>query len=423
MAEPETQKKRSSRWWIVGIIVLLVVAVVWFLRRSKTVETTHPRRVSLTETIASSARVGGVQESAVGAQFTGTVEHLFVKIGDRLKAGDPIATLKNDVTQRQKDQAQTAVQTAQAKLAQASRHPLPSEIDEARHSITEAQAQQQQLEAELKLASSQLERSQSLYRQGLISREQFDNATANERSLRARLASARATIKVRQAKLETLEKTPRAEDVMVAKAQLSEAEQALQVATQQTREAIVHAPYAGIVTTLNAQEGQTVGAAGVVNMVSDDLEIRVDLDENNLADLALGQKAVLSSTAFPGQTFDGHVTDAGAAVDEKRGVVTIKITADNPPAWLKPGQTVNVNLLTNEKADRLLVPSTAVLRQGSRSIVYVIRDGHATEQVVLTRPSVKEGVPIADGLSPEDVVIVDASAVKAGQAVRARGVR
>jgi multidrug efflux pump subunit AcrA (membrane-fusion protein) len=45
----------------------------------------------MTETIASSARVGGVQEAAIGAQFAGTVEKLFVKQGDRVKAGQPLA--------------------------------------------------------------------------------------------------------------------------------------------------------------------------------------------------------------------------------------------------------------------------------------------------------------------------------------------
>jgi multidrug efflux pump subunit AcrA (membrane-fusion protein) len=50
----------------------------------------HPSPVSLTETIASSARVGGIKESAVGAQFSGTVEQLFVKAGDRVKAGQAL---------------------------------------------------------------------------------------------------------------------------------------------------------------------------------------------------------------------------------------------------------------------------------------------------------------------------------------------
>src|SRR6516225_9041877 len=104
---------RSRSWgkWLVAVFLLVSIACasVWFFRRPKLITVVQPLRIPLTETIASSARVGGVQESAVGAQFSGTVEHLFVKICDTVKAGQKIATLRNDVTQQQKEQARVAV--------------------------------------------------------------------------------------------------------------------------------------------------------------------------------------------------------------------------------------------------------------------------------------------------------------------------
>jgi multidrug efflux pump subunit AcrA (membrane-fusion protein) len=114
----------------------------------------------------------------------------------------------------------------------------------------------------------------------------------------------------------------------------------------------------------------------------------------------------------------GHLSEIGAAVDQARGIVTVKITPDNPPEWLRPGQTVNVNLVTNEKIDRLIVPSTAILRQGSRSVVLVVEDGHAIEKTVLTRPAMEQGVPIAGGLTISDEVIVNPSGISAGDAIR-----
>ena len=401
-------------------MVIIAGAALWFQRRPTLVSVVRPERVSLTETIASSARVGGIQESAVGAQFTGTVEHLFVRRGDRVQAGQPIATLRNEVTQQQKAQAATAVATAQARLAQVSKAPLRSEMDEATHQVTEAKAQVAQINAELTLANTQFERNQQLFHSGLIPRSEFDASQSNQQSLQSRRRAAKATVKVREAKLETLQKTPLAEDVQVARAQLSEAEQALRVAEQQSKEATVTAPFAGVITEINAEQGQTVTTNGVVNLVSDSLEIRVDLDENNLADLELGQSAILSSSAFTDTTFQGRLTDIGAAVDEARGIVTVKITPDNPPAWLRPGQTVNVNLLTNEKVDRLIVPSTAVLRQGSRTVVMAVQDGHAVEKTVLTRPAVPQGIPTAGGVTEADEVIVNPSGITAGDAVRIR---
>jgi HlyD family secretion protein len=403
------------------VLAAILAAVLWFVLRSKVVAVAHPERVSLTETIASSARVGGVQESAIGAQFAGTVEKLFVKAGDRVKAGQPIATLKNDVTQQQKMQAQTAVQTARARLAQVSKNPLRSEVDEAVHQVAEAKAQVTQVNAELQLAMKQFDRTRQMFGHGLIARSEFDSAQSNQESLQSRLQAAKATVKVREAKVETLQHGPQVEDVQVARAQLGEAQQALEVADKQQKEATVKAPFAGVITAVNAEQGQTVGTNGVVNLVSDDLEIRVDLDESNLADLEVGQKAVLSSSAFGGKSFEGKLTDIGAAVDEARGIVTVKITPDSPPDWLRPGQTVNVNLVTNEKADRMVVPSTAVLRQGSRSVVMVVDGGRVVERAVVPRPAVPQGIPIASGLAESDEVVVVSSEVKAGETVRVKG--
>jgi HlyD family secretion protein len=414
----ENLKKAQAKWLALACLLIVVCVVVWFLRRPKSVAVVHPERVSMTETIASSARIGGVQESAIGAQFSGTVEHLFVKVGDRISAGQPIATLKNNVTQQQRAQAQQEVTTAQARLAQASRSPLPSEMDEAVHQVTEAKAQVAQANADMVLATKEFDRSQKLFQEGLIPRSEFDRSQSNWASLTSRVDTAKATVKVREARLETLKNTPRAEEVQVARAQLAEAQQALKVADEKSNEANVTAPFAGVVTTVHAEQGQTVGAQGVVDLISDNLEIRVDLDESNLADLELGQKAILSSSAFGGQSFQGRLTDIGAAVDQARGIVTVKITADDPPDWLRPGQTVNVNLVTNDTIERLVVPPTAVIPQGSRSVVLIASDGHAVEKTVLTRPAVERGIPIAAGVTDSDEVIVNPAGLTAGQAVR-----
>jgi len=418
VAQSGTRNKRIV-WLATGCILAAIIAItLWFVRRPQLVAVTHPTPVSLTETIASSARVGGIRESAIGAQFSGTVEHLFVREGDRVTAGQALATLQNNVTQQQKVQAQMAVETARARLTQVSKPPLRSELDEALHQVTEAQAQVTQTNAELQLAKKQFSRSEQLIGQGLIARSEFDAAQANLRSLEARARTAKATVKVREARLETLKNTPLPEDVQVARGQLAEAEQALQVALHQTKDATVRAPFAGVITAINAELGQTVGAAGVVDLISESLEIRVDLDENNLADLAVGQPAILSSSTFGSNSFQGHLTDIGAAVDQARGIVTVKITPENPPDWLRPGQTINVNLVTNEKVDRLMVPSTAILRQGSRSVVLVVQDGHAIERPVLTRAATAQGIPISDGISSIDAVIVNPSGISAGDPVR-----
>jgi HlyD family secretion protein len=159
----------------------------------------------------------------------------------------------------------------------------------------------------------------------------------------------------------------------------------------------------------------------VLTLVSGESEIRLDVDESNLADLKLGQAAIISSSTFADSSFQGTVTEIGAAVNVSRGTIQVTVTPTNPPEWLRPGQTVNVNIVTARSVERLLVPPTALTRVGDRTVVYVIENGLALEKPVVTRPPTQEGVPVIAGLAESDRIIVDVGSIKAGDAVRVKG--
>jgi hypothetical protein len=97
--------------------------------------------------------------------------------------------------------------------------------------------------------------------------------------------------------------------------------------------------------------------------------------------------------------------------------VTVTVAPIEPPGWLRPGQTVNVNIVTNSAAQRLLVPAAALRRVGDRTVVLVVRDGRAVEQVVQIRPPTKDGVPVVAGLDAEDRVIASSAAIQPGDRV------
>lgn len=462
--------KTAPAWrvWALRLGVLLTVAAViaffvWRNRRLTAVTATTPIPTNITETIASSGRVGGVTETLVGAQVAGTVAQLFVKEGDRVAQDQQLAMLKNDVAEAQVAQSEQAINTARAQLAQTARGPLASELDaaseqvrqaqaqvtqqqaalaQARQSVAQARAQLNQLRAERDLAAKQLARTRSLFASQIIARAELDQAQtnfrvaeervkaqqqavalaqANVRAATAGVNAAQANLGAQQARLRTVQTGARPEDVRVAEQRLREAEQALRVARQQAGNAVVIAPFAGIVTAINAELGQTVGAQGVLKLVSGDLEIRLDVDESNLADLTVGQTAVISSSAFANSTFEGKVSEIGAAVDVARGTVQVTVVPTNPPDWLRPGQTVNVNIVTAKSIERLLIPATAVTRAGDRNVVYVIENGRALEKTVVTRPPTPEGVPVLAGLQAAERIIADVSNVKAGDRVRVKG--
>jgi HlyD family secretion protein len=329
------------------------------------------------------------------------------------------------------------VQQARAQLAQ-----QRSSLLQAEQAVGQARAHLNQLHEERDLAAVQLTRSVELMASGLISRAEHDEArtrarVAEERvaaqqhaiavagsavqALRGGVSAAEANVSAQEARLRTVEAGARVEDVEVARERIREAEQGLVVARQQAQEATVVAPFEGIVTRIVAEIGQTAGAQGILTLVSRALEIRLDVDESHLADLGLGQPAVISSSTFPGSTFRGTVSKLAAAVDQARGTVTVTVTPVDPPAWLRPGQTVNVNVITHPSVSRLLVPATAIRRTGERSAVLVVRDGRAIEQTVLTRPATDSGVPVLSGLPPEALVIRDPRGITAGDRVRATG--
>jgi RND family efflux transporter MFP subunit len=453
-------KKWTIRAGVLALLLLVVAFFIWRSKRPTTVTTVQPKLVPITETVASSGRVTGTTETFVGAQAQGVVDRLYVKEGDQVKPGQTLAVLKNDVAEAQVNQAQQAVETARAQLTQTSRGPMPSELEAAkaqasqaesqvaqqRAAITQAQknvvqqqAQLKQLQAEEALQSKQYARTRTLSQQGVVPRAELDQAQtnlqvardrvaaqqqaialaqANVRQSRASLQSAQANALAQQARARTVESGARPEDVQVARRRLDEAAKALEVARRQAANSVVTAPFQGLVTEITAQLGQSVGAQGVLKLVSGELEINVNVDESNLSDLKVGQSAVISSSTFTNSTFEGSVTRIGPAVDVSRGTIQVTVEPATSPDWLRPGQTVNVNIITAKSVPRLLIPTTAVTRSGDQTIVFVVANGAALEKPVVTRPPTQDGVPVIAGLNGDEQIIVDAGKITAGERVR-----
>jgi HlyD family secretion protein len=411
---------RGRRWFPVALIAAVGVGgtAYWLLHRPLDVAIIRPALTAVNETIASSGLVGGVKESVIGASFNGAVLRLAVKLGDHVQAGETLAVLKNDITQAQVAQAETAVVTARAQLQQTSRGPLASELQVAQMQVSQARALAAQATSELDLARKTQERTQALYKARVVSKSENDTSASALAAAEAKARSGTASIRLAEAQLQTLRSTPRKEDVELARDRLAEAQQSLLVVREQAGEATVTAPFSGTITDVNVEVGQNVDARGLFGLVSDALEIRIDLDESNLADVSVGQKALLSAAAFPGQTFEGRLKEISPSVNKIRGTVSIKLEPIAPPAWLKSGQTLNVNLVTNQAAMRLLVPATALRRSGDRTVALVVEGDRAIEKIVITRPPTDKGIPVLAGLEASDLVIVNPAKIQAGDTVR-----
>lgn len=411
---------RARRWALAAVAVAVAGsgASYWYFHRPAEVTIVRPTPASVNETIASSGLVAGVKESVIGASFNGAVLQLLVKLGDHVQSGQTLAVLKNNITQAQVTQAATAVTTARGQLTQVSRGPLASELQANLMQVSQARALSAQAVSELDLARKMQDRTLALSKAGVVSKSDMDTATSTLAAAEAKSRSATASIRLAEAQLQTLRSTPRKEDVELARDRVAEAQQSLRVVREQASEATVTAPFSGTITAVNVELGQNVDAFGLFGLVSDPLEIRIDLDESNLADIAVGQKALLSAAAFPGETFEGRLKEIPPAINKIRGTVSVKLEPLAPPTWLKSGQTLNVNLITNQAALRLLVPASVLRRSGDRTVALVVDGDHAVEKIVVTRPPTNKGIPVLAGLAASDLVILNPLKIQPGDFVR-----
>jgi membrane fusion protein, multidrug efflux system len=197
-------------------------------------------------------------------------------------------------------------------------------------------------------------------------------------------------------------------DRLASDARVAEAEVGL--ARLRVENAVIRAPFAGTVTHRYIERGQQVttssAAFGIADL--DRLEAQLGVAERDAARVQVGQEAriILQEGAAPVAT--GRVDRIRPVVDAGSGTVqvTVSVAARAGDAPLRPGQFVNVDIVTETLPDRITLPRTAVLVDGAAPRVYVIQEDVAIEREVELGYSRGDRVEIRTGLEPGDTVVV-----------------
>jgi HlyD family secretion protein len=437
------------------------------------------RTIDTEETLGATGRVRGEKSVDLGLDASGVVRRVYVKDGDVVRAGTILLLLDKSDLDAGADASRAAVSNAEAELARASRPPLPSELRRARaeldqarsvgdakvagaqarlrdlqlgarsQEIGEAQAELQRLNALLGKAKADLKRTQNLVKQGAVAQCMLDDAQTSVETARATasaqeqrisilqsgsrpsqvaeaqaaLAEARATrdtgVRSATEALNTILANPRPEDINAARAKLEQAHAELRRALDVRSKCELRAPFDGVVADLPVEQGQSI-SSGQKLVVFQEISkpiIEVETDEANLKTLRMGQKAVISSEAYPGQTFDAVLYDLGSKVDADRGTIKVKLRPQKIVTWLRPDLTVDVNIITSAKARRIVLPADTVTRHDGRSVVYAVRDGEAVPVVVTPGAVGPNGVAVTGDLSDGMLVARNAAGVEAGGGV------
>lgn len=238
---------------------------------------------------------------------------------------------------------------------------LELDTEQARANLAEA-------EAALKDSRSQFNRSRELFATKALSESQLDQLQATLSAAEARVAGTRSLL----------------------------------------NDMIIRAPFAGRVGLRNISVGSFVTPGAVITTLDDTSIIKLDFSvpEVFLATLKEGMQIHASTSAYPQEKFQGQVSSIDSRLDPVSRAIVVRALVTNKDGRLKPGMFMTVKLLRNE-SPALLIPEQALVPEGERKFVFVVRDGKAARVEVQTGRRRPGQVEIVDGVSEGDVVVVE----------------
>ena len=179
----------------------------------------------------------------------------------------------------------------------------------------------------------------------------------------------------------------------------------------------IYAPASGVVIAQNVTNAAATGvtfAGATGSLTIADLShvwVIVDVYENDLKSVHLGQHADIRLNAFPGRTFSGTISDIGAALDPTLRTAKVRIQVSNPGNELRLGMFATATLLSSHAEQQTVVPSTAVLQLHDRSYVFVPADsaGHFRRVTITAGRTLEDGsIVVLSGLGVGQQVVANA---------------
>ncbi|GAA5185469.1 efflux RND transporter periplasmic adaptor subunit [Acinetobacter kookii] len=381
---------RVVRYKFVIIILLLILAVAYALFRwwqGPLLPAYTLTYKPLVQNVVATGRVATVSRAQVGSEITGIVLERLVQEGDQVVPGDLLLVLKSDELLAQVRQAEVAL----TELATSRRPQAMAELATAK--------------AQLEQASREAARRRNL-EAGILSAEEIEQAVEAERVARNNFE----TVRLKTAALAPgqVEEAKLREQLAVAQAQLAKTK--------------IRSTVTGTVLTLDVEPGDLIqpGQTLFTIALKGNTEIRVPLDERNLPQLALQQKATVISDAFPDQPFPARINFIAPSIDPQRGTVEVRLAVDPVPDFLRQDMTVSVNVETNRRERALAIPNDALSGiKGNKAIVLLVRDGKIQRRQVTLGLRGLAMSEVVSGLQDGDQVLADAeSSLTEGARVR-----
>ena len=369
------------RWPLLAVGILILAWLVTGLARPRgvSVQVVAVKRGDLVVPV----QCDGTLEPPPGGELRSpefaTVGEILVHEGDRVTPGTVLLTL-------------SAPELSQKALdARAEALRLRSELESARAEVAQAEREQKHLR-------EVYEADQRLLANAAITRAA---AEADERALQ----QAEGTLLAARAKLAALEGKG---------SRLALAERAAEELEKRTEALTVRAASTGVVYGLPRRPGEAISAGQVVASVVDPgrRRVRARVDQPDLPRIAPGQRMLLTFDGLPRERWEGKVSQVDPGLREVGGREVGEVLGEvsDPNGKLPTNAAVDVQIVTGEKTGTLVVPRAAVIRDGDRRYVYLLKDGRARRREVEIGLLGLSEVEITAGLKERDEVILPGAA-------------
>ena len=352
-------------------------------------------RIEIRREVEAVGTLAAKDQAVVSAEVGGRVARLAADMGDRVREGAPLVFLDGEKLKYRAEEQQAALDQTRARLGAKGAELPPAEqtpdVLSAAAKHTEAQ--------------QQLERARRLAEKRLVSKEDLERA---ETQLQTAGAAHQAAI--------ASERQLRAE--------IAAREAALRGATRELQDAVIRAPFDGVVAERMVSQGQFVAVqAPVMRLVRlQPLRLTAEIPEKFGPGIHVGQVISLRTDAFPDVPVEGRVTRISPDVNLKSRAFSIEADVPNADGSLKPGTFARVKVATNHVDAALVVPVTAVQTRYGTSVVFLVRDGKLASTEVKLGDRLGQRVEILSGLEPGATIVADGvDGLSAGTKVVAKG--
>jgi len=392
-------------------LLVVLVAIAGFVascggsranvRKEETAAANQPVAVEVTTAAAikrelprffeATGSLAGDQQTDVAPQTSGKVVAVGVDIGSRVRRGQMLVRLDDAELKLRVEQAVAQVGQAKAAVRQAEEKIglRPGQTFDPNRVAEVAAAK-----VALDLAEKNLRRAEKLIESGDVSRSFYDEQRARRDQLKEQYEVALAQARQNYAAVE------------VARTNVANAEAQLALARKNLSYANIPAPIDGYVSERTADLGEYVSPQQKVATIvrTNPLRIRIDIPEQAIPEVRVGQSVSVTTSAWPDKNFAGRVARIAPNVSATSRTLTVEAEIDNSGGALKPGQFATVRILQERAEPAVLVPARAVVTEAGVSRVFVIKDGHAEQRLVQTGQTEGDLIEIKTGVAADEQV-------------------